>query len=272
MSRIYFHSPSGEAVLRGSERAWLANLATSIAEGLLKIEGGEDAERLLKLVPPDHHLRKSADGSPGWFAPWKRTFHLSWSGMFSERTFTWRGQPLNPFSINLNTALKIGNDPIKLAARLHAQCEIHAWVDGPNRAWLADIIDEGLEAGLYRCTLRRDADSFGCASETDQGWNDVTALLRLCDDEPVITSHSSGDQFPCSTTADYRAWEALSADERWAAAMAELRADTESGLELTPADWKTFNFRHGLTAFDLNAADMEQRLDQALGLTATIPA
>lgn len=264
MSRVYFHSPSGEAELRGTERHWMAGLVTRIAEGLLNINDRDDVDRLLRLIPGDHYLRKD-DRSPGWLAPWANTFRTSWSGFFSETTFSWRDQPLNAFSINLNTALKVGNDQIKLAARLHAQCEIHAWVDGPNRVRLADIIDEGLASGLYRRTLRYSS-ADGTWTERPQGWESVVALLRLRDDEPVVTSHSSGDQFPNCPGADYDEWSELPSEQQWEMGMARLRADTASGLELTPGDWKDFNFRHGLTVFDINASDMERRLDEALGV------
>lgn len=263
MSRIYFHSPSGDAELSGSERAWMSLLVRDIAEGLLDIHDHEDTDRLLALVSAGNHLHRLDRNSPGWLAPWANTFRRSWSGMFTEEDFTWRGRPLNTFCVNLNTALKVGSDPIKLAARLHAQCEINAWVGGPNRAWLAGIIEEGLEAGLFRRTLRYTSMD-GTEAESPQGWDDVVALLRLRDDEPVVTSHSSGDQFPYPVGMDYDEWTELTAEQQWAAAIAELRADVESGLELTPSNWKTFNFRHGLSVFDINAADMGHRLDAAL--------
>jgi hypothetical protein len=37
---------------------------------------------------------------------------------------------------------------------LHFGCEAHGWVDGPDRAWLADRYAGALEAGLVRDTGR----------------------------------------------------------------------------------------------------------------------
>ncbi|GAA4304598.1 hypothetical protein GCM10023178_11830 [Actinomadura luteofluorescens] len=37
---------------------------------------------------------------------------------------------------------------MRFLARLHAQCELHGYVEGPNRAWLADVIDQGPAAGV----------------------------------------------------------------------------------------------------------------------------
>jgi hypothetical protein len=39
---------------------------------------------------------------------------------------------------------------VRFLARLHGQCEVHGWVAGKNRAWLADIIETGRETAILR--------------------------------------------------------------------------------------------------------------------------
>lgn len=53
--------------------------------------------------------------------------------------------------VGLNTALCIGNDALKLFARLHGQCEVHCWFEGrDDKDWLTGVIQHGLMAGLMR--------------------------------------------------------------------------------------------------------------------------
>lgn len=285
MSRLYFNSPSGKAEVRGTEAHWMRNVVHDLALGLLRIRRDEDVDRLLRLLPPDHHMRIIKRDR---IALWAEFFGTTW--LVSGEDFTWRGQPLDAFETSLNTALAIGGDPLKLVARLAGQSEIHTWVDGPNRAWLAGIIDQGLRNGLFR---------------DGAGWDDVTALLRSRDDEAVVTSYSVTGGFPDQDEAKWDrpvmadgwrpdwakdgdgvaewqeldedgraehfdfviedAWAALSDNERWAAGVAGLREDP-GRLELRPEDWNGFWFGHGVTVLDLNASDWERRLDEAMGV------
>jgi hypothetical protein len=159
------------------------------------------------------------------------------------------GELLSNLSLVLNTVLVVGNDPLCLYARLHGQCEIHAYVEGPNRTWLANVIRDGLEYGVYR---------------PEAGWESVVTLLRNREDEPVVTSYSICESFPNRDVADWvppgeanedddaheDAWYDLDADERWRLAMTALRVDTESLRELQPENLRG-PFRHEKTMFDL---------------------
>lgn len=297
MSRIYFHSPSGEAELRGSERAWMGGLVNDIALGILDPDSN-NADQLMRLVAPGHYLHAAERAGYGWVGKWQETFRLAWGGIMSDGAFVWRGHRIDAWTMNLNTALQIGADPLKLAARLHAQCEMHAWVDGPNRTWLADIINEGLKTGLFRGTLRYDATPTAPAQEVSQGWEEVAALLRSRDDEPVVTSYSVCEQFPDSYNTtfdpakpdgwipkywDQDDWDALSnherdtywaqdgrgelynelpVEEQWRYAMEWLRAQPGM-LEMTPDTWSGYHFGNGLSVLDLKRGDWERRLDKA---------
>lgn len=133
-----------------------------------------------------------------------------------------------------------GGDSLKLFARLHAQCEIHAWVAGKNRAWMAKIIAEGLESGLYRQNV---------------GWDQVIEMLGRSKTEPVVTSYSVCEQFPSREVANWEDdndgddWYDLDSETRWKLAMKGLKNKTGK-LELTPK-WDRYRFGDGKTVFDL---------------------
>lgn len=256
MSRIYFHSEHDEAEINGSERAWCGSLVNRIALGLVEASGFDARRTLAPLITPGHYLNNVTD------ANWAQSFEATWGvgGMFGS-PITWRGRQLSTLTISLNTTLAVGSDPVKLAARLHGQCEIHTWVDGPNRAWLADIIDRGLASGVFRSTLTR-TDRNGNDVTSSQGWEQVTELLRSRNDGPVVTSYSVCDQFPnpgvgwmpdwpAGVAEDWRAlskgqqqvrsarqseWYELDDEQKWRIAMDGLRADVTSELELKPDD------------------------------------
>lgn len=295
MSRIYFHSPSRTTELRGSERAWLGGLATDMALGLLDLQSPSRIDRLRQLIHPGHYMAKRDTASPGWVNDWAASYSTAFSVGWSESAplIQYEGQPIESFTLALNTALTLGNDAVKLAARLHGSCEIHAWVDGSNRAWLADVMEAGVDAGIYRRGFPQKIS--GDSEETvwsDQGWGDVIALMRERDDEPVVTSYSVCDGFPDSSVGDWmppwpegvvRDWRELSeeqqnarsqrsdewydldAAEQWRISMAGLRA-SEEGLEMKPDNWGRFRFGHRLSVLDLFAADSEERLRTGLGI------
>lgn len=292
MSRVYFASPSGSAELKGSERAWLAGLVNDIATGALALSSHGNAEQLLRFVDPAHYLYLEPDAPkrPGWQAPWAHSYETAFRvGMGSAPLVQYQGRELSTFTLALNTALLLGNDPVRLGARIHAQCELNCWVDGPNRAWMADIIDHGLEVGVYRRG----------AEDDPQGWEEVAAFLRARDDEPVVLYDSIGsDGFPSAYTGDWMpawpegipetgegwemlteqqrlerdersdAWYELPDAERWAISMPALRAKKGHGLEIRPDNWRRYHFGRGLSVLDLVAHDAEQRIAAKLGVTA----
>lgn len=250
MSRVYFHSPSGEAELWGGERAWMGGLCQDLAIGIMDVRWNAAKFAVLTGRPvPEGSVFTWAD-SIG--------LHMR----VGEGALAWKGQPLEAFALILNTALRAGSRPVQLAARVHGQCELHAWCAGYNRAWLASIIDEGLVSGVFRTAT---------GWREDESWEAVARFLRERDDEPVVLSYSVCVQFPNRDLIgmgweedDDNAWDALPDQERWDRAFAALTA-MSGGRELRPAGWETFAFGHKLSAFDLLASDWEQRLDAALG-------
>jgi hypothetical protein len=172
--------------------------------------------------------------------------------------------------VALNTALAMGNDPIKLMARLTGQAEDHCWVDGPNRAWLADVIEDGLERRIFRQPFPNDS----------RTWQSVVALLRERDDCPVVCSYSVSTTFPESHLADTYlgmtfhndgrdgdTWYDLAAADQWRIGIKALRARDQSWaenypyfrFELAPGEiWEKLRFEWGVSAFDVQALAWKQ--------------
>lgn len=280
MSRVYFHTEHETAELRGSERAWLSSLCNRVTIGLLDLHSTWNVDRLKLLINPSHYMNTMRMDPQQWTQNFETALSVG-SICGDTPLLQWKGHPIDTWNLVLNTALRIGNDSLKLAARIHAQCEIHCWVDGPDRAWLAGIMEAGLSCGLFR--------------GGDQGWEGVVKLLRSRDDGPVVLSYSVCEQFPGShigrwepTGTDWRpedwdemtedeqdeaqqeAWYDLPDSEKWRISMEGLRKQ-EQGLQIKPDDWSDFHFGRNLSALDLLASDWEERLGKVF-LPEPVPA
>ncbi|MER7673135.1 hypothetical protein ABTY61_32400 [Kitasatospora sp. NPDC096128] len=221
------------------------------------------AARLYRLLPRTHHLRRwpapdpDGQGAARWLADYTREL-LS---VFGRPVVEYQGRTLRTQSLLLNTALASSSDALRLAARLHGQCEIHCWVAGANRSWLARIVEEGLTTGAYG---------------SEVGWEGVVTLLRQRDDHPVVVSY--GEEFPSVWDGGdpdldgedaLEAWEALPLGDRWERGMRVLRARAADELEISPARWSSYRFGHEAGVADLLTYSWEQHLQRAVGLTQT---
>jgi hypothetical protein len=250
MSGIYFRTRSGdEARLQGSERAWFSHLAN------------HQAYIALELIPQFHdfdtpdrpHLLREVVASPTHWSLNSRGHEFAKQmrtalNVGRDLRFKTPHGDIGSWYIVLNTALAAGSDPVKLGARLHAQCELHCWVDGPNRAWLADIIERGLKTGIFREGLR---------------WDAVVELLRSADDEAVVMDYSVTESFPRRDmdpeSAGYDQetgedlWYELPHEERWDRCMALLRAEEHPGFgdEISPENWDGFHFGEEFNGYQL---------------------
>lgn len=272
MSSVDFKSEHAAANLRGSEGHYLQSLPAHIAIGLLNPTSFRARDSLAGIIEPASHLLTLNDAAFGTF------FTTSWFTDIGGE-FAWRGQPLDTFQISLNTAVALGGDPLRFACRLGAKG--YPYVEGPSRAWLASIIDEGLSTGVFR--------------SPGQGWEEVAGMLRERDDEPVVITFSGdgggfpspylGGWFPAELGDDYSklaegqipAWEARqdewyeSGDEpmKWRIAVQALRSSRD-GLEMRPDTWTDLYFGRGITVFDLLAHDRAERLDRAFGIAGAL--
>lgn len=274
MSRIYFHSPSGTAEVSGRERANAGILCHELLCVSLGINGRytdhSDMERYRTILPSDCYVRSATDER---FFETLRTWALA--GFGAKFQFS-NGKQIPTLHASLNTAVVMGSDPIRLLAKLHGQCEIHAYAEGPNRAWLAGIIEQGIKDKVLRVW---EEDFYG-------GWPAVVELLRSRDDEPVVTSYSVTRQFPNRFIAyeqgvwdatldpealrqkyeltdddDLTEWEStyksdlwydLPDAEQWRFAMEGLRKQNErSHLEIKPETFAQQGYGNGMSGFDI---------------------
>jgi len=168
-------------------------------------------------------------------------------------------EPVESFALLLNTALVLGSDPVCLAARLHGQCEIHAYVEGPNRAWLADVIEAGLDQGVYRPVLRPMGPDGSQGEPFPTGWAEVVELLRRDSDDPVVASYSVTDGFPNPGVAgwlpddddpDGEGWYDMTPGEQWARSLAGLRGDPTTRREISPESLRA-PYGHSLSLLDV---------------------
>lgn len=242
MSSIAFSSPNGSARLRGPERAHADQLTKRMAiaaidyDGLPSWTGGKHDPLIDMALDYDFTIgfERWLRWGDGFRIPDDPTLLAKLPQTLQDKVEPGMRVPM--FGMILNTALVGGSDPVKLLARLHGQCEANAWIDGPNRAWLAEIAREGLAS----CILR-----------TDMGWDDVIAFLESSQDEPVVTSFSVTRGFPYQpgNFKSEKKWYKLSAGERWKLALDDLKANP--WMEIKPDNWKTYYFDYGVNAHEI---------------------
>lgn len=242
MSRVYFHTKTEEAELRGSERAYAGSVCGKLFVQSVELNDTwmDETSPLKSILVPDHYTR-DYEGKQ-----FNKTLQTA-CGTSMGDLFIVEGVRINSFSLMLNTALIMGSDEVKLLARIHGQSEIHAFIEGTNRAWIAGLIQNGRKSGLFR---------------DGQGWESVAELLLKDDSEPVVMSYSVCESFPNSSVTTWvppydeesgedihDAWYDLTDAERWQMSLDAIRK--QKGLELKPDDWNSFYFTHGINGFQL---------------------
>ena len=255
MSSISFQDEHDEALVSGSERGMCDLLTRQIADAIVDVGG------ITRWGSPNGAQLASLLG----IAEWELEFLVNPATKESRKML---GHSWNMFHLQLNTAQVVGGDALKFCARMHGQCEIHAWVNGSNRQWLANIITGGLSTGI----LRESPLGYG-------GWRVVIDLLEKRSDCPVVTSYSVCEGFPNAWLVREHLQESewpdslsdldqssehfnedfnnafwdLDGSAQWALAMAALKLSGGS-LEMTPDNWNDYYFGDGRTAFDLRKA------------------
>lgn len=222
MSRLYWHTKERTAELHGSEYHHLRSVAYGPAEaawGLNRPGGFDRASEIMTLVAPgsdDHGLRKAWEEAQAAnrrqdYEPARRFVGwLETALRVGSLDLDVAGVRLRTGNLEANTALVAGSDVIRIAAKVGYWAGDHCWAEGPDRKWLADIIDEGLRTGIYRRGLwyvDRPCDGQPADQPdrtwSDQGWDEVLTLLRESDSGPVILSYSVDERFPNRTVADW---------------------------------------------------------------------
>lgn len=287
MSCVYFHTPTQETHLAGSERAWLKTLTEGIGRSAWNLDftGWDNAKRIMAMYSTDAGDNRHAEYVPIQFEDARQDprgiqkFLTSLNLALSARglDFKVKGVKLHSSSVELNTTLAVGSPALQLAAKIHGWCETHAYIEGEDRAWVADIIDQGLKARIYRGALHS-TDREGKPAIYDVGWERVQDLLRTRDDEPVVMSYSVCETFPNSEVIDdwyagaekesehmalSEKWYELDDDEKWARAMPALRKN-KPWARIAPDTLGDVYFGLPVTIHDLLAEDRDERIAAAV--------
>lgn len=242
MSSIAFHELGRTTRVSGRERAMMGRLCHSML--IAQIGHRDDWKDWVPyVIAPDHYLADMAretltfEGISRFNRSVETHLHVG-DSMYLD------GEPLCLFSLQLNSAIEWGSERMRLIAKLHGQCEIHAYCEENDRAWLAELIDQAVEDKLLR------PDAWGY-----DGWPAVSAMLR--DGRgPVVTSYSVCDSFPTPTLDPalaehedpWEAWEEKTEVEQWEIGMAALRA--EPGLQINP-ERISHRYGHKMSGHDL---------------------
>lgn len=234
MSHIGFRSIDGDANVGGRERAYCGILVSRVADAILDLDGmvrfasDRERKRLFDILGLQHEM----------------DLRYFTSTLLSP-TKTIEGEAWDIWHLELNTIMVFGSMPLRLCARVHAQCEIHGYVEGPHRAWLADIIDEGLTHKV----LRKETQGYG------KGWEDVSALLRKSSDSPVVMDYSVTNGFPHPPDRldenELEEWHEKSHEEKWGESIEWLRSESGYRVELNPETFSLPEFGDGRTFVDL---------------------
>jgi hypothetical protein len=239
MSKVYFHSIDRTEELKGAERSYLSNKCNQVFSGLLgdwfspcqNLQDSNFVIWLLSSLPYDHYLHESVRSRPYIHAIDDiKTF-------FVASTFSGALAGISKSELILNTALRVGGDPLKIAARLHGQCEIHAWIDPCNAQWFAGL----LRKAYFDCQFLRPA----------QGWEDVIGLIGNSLKSEIVMSFSVCEGFPNSLLSgiDYEDWINLSEKQQWQSSMDAIR----DGREIKPETWDDYSYGDGWDLFRLNS-------------------
>lgn len=241
MGRIYFHSQNSEkdVVISGRERAYAGLLVNDLFWQSLNVQRTDHSlYQRWKPIINDEYLHKL--GLEVENDPYNRmkidhfidTFRINLLYGPDADNQLFSDKPDTVFETALNTALVIGSNPVKFLARLHAQCEIHGYVEGINREWLANIIQQGLDTSVIR---------------DDENWNEIIDFLTKRNDEPVVMSFSVCEGFPNSYVAEWKDnndgedWYDISREDRWDLALKGLRKNNSS-CEIKPDNWDNYYF------------------------------
>lgn len=85
----------------------------------------------------------------------------------------------------LNTAIVMGSPPLQFLACMAGMGDPWFWIEGKDRAWLADVIDQGYKLGVMREGLD------GNGHRVSHGWEELAAFLREDAVLPIVTTYGS---------------------------------------------------------------------------------
>lgn len=204
MNTIQFHAQHGEdpntVTIQPSESSKFADIINNIGKAFLQPAWNQDILR--KAIAAENSLSQETRDIVRWAEQFTTKFNNK------EFNFVVEEQVLDSYSINLNTVQSVGNNSMKLLARLHHATRM--WIAVEDTDWVADIIQDA------------HPDIF----QKDKGWLDVINLLRQNHAVPVIV------------TSNNNSWN-------WNTDKAE---ELTLEQQLTPHTWESYMYGHGYDA------------------------
>ena len=240
MSSLTFLTADAEASVSGRGHHKFSGLLTDLA--WRSIQRIADPSEVYGPSP----LRLAVD-LPDWVAKAKgtefsRMMRLLVGGAGDEPV-NLPGRPAvaSVLDVKVNTVVHNYSAPVALSVRLCAQSQVNAWIDGTDRKWLADLIDQGRGTGYpaeaadnpYLAQNNLFADEPSVNGSYD-GWQGVVEMLR-CGDGIVVLSYSTTGGFPSPVWAGregqdreelHRWWERADIAARWEESERGLREHT----------------------------------------------
>jgi len=219
MGRIIFHSRTGEYLSCAGLRNNTIITDQFLGMLLWNIIYSPHLEVFSTLISDTHYLKNCILQKDKDYKTIVLALHTYFASIFDE-SICIEDKDMKAYEIVLNTAIRYGSDPIRLIARLDAQCESHLYVRGHNRAWLASIIQEGLDNNVFSTEQPVRCSVF-----------DLVKLLNEDKYTPIITSYS---------VTDGVSEEPIKFDEQY-----ERLCRENPELELTPENWTSYYFSLG---------------------------
>lgn len=238
MSCIRFHGRSDTALVGGRERGWLANIVKGMHQAVFDPMhwASHRSDKEIRRIFPQSSLamweHAKERGRDAEALKWMR--HAFSSSCFDQRQVV-AGKEWNAWIMELNTAMRLGGDAVRLATRIHAQVELNAYIEPEHLEWAAKTIEDN--PGVFR----PETQGYG------SGWKDVVDLLRS-EEGTVVTSYSVTDGFP-----GYDRVRGEQIDD-WDLAVEEVKSRfPDGGLSITPEimTWEDDEEDRIYDAFDL---------------------
>lgn len=239
MSSIYFADVSGDARISGSE---VTNLQLTMSDLLIQGLGFSryfyDSDvNAAKYMFGEERSYLFVDDDYAKLSDRVRSCIYARFADDKEKLHHPCGGPLQLLSVGLNTAVAVGSDPIRFAARIYGQSELNAFILGEDRSFIASVIQDGLASGIFR---------------QNEGWESVAAFLLSSKkrDVVLVDSNSFPSALYCNGSAkNYEKW---SEEKRWKKSFKGLY----QRFKWLGIDESTlrYTFSHGVNAYQLRAA------------------
>jgi hypothetical protein len=194
MGGIIFKSIDKEVIVaeRGVMARFCENLGIKTIMDKVNYDNLEETSKIIKFKEDDSFVEEYFNKDEPGIALRRNMdldLKLRWDDdikIYDEVLKEWS----TPWLYFLNFAMRVGNPLIHIMARLHGQCEIHAYIKKNNFSWFKDIIQEGLDKKILRDKIRVGK------KEYSTGWTELIEMLETTEGNEIVTSFTVCEEFP----------------------------------------------------------------------------